>query len=128
MILLIFAFNITTSDEVSYQTAKVAEWILSCKGIWKNITRSDSHFASTIMADVKANDISITDKTLTHYLTALRRLFVIEGAAANLITLSQTVDTSKIGEPSFLMVLTAGQYAYRREDGVYIVPIGCLKD
>ena len=80
------------------------------------------------MADVKANDISITDKTLTHYLTALRRLFVIEGAAANLITLSQTVDTSKIGEPSFLMVLTAGQYAYRREDGVYIVPIGCLKD
>lgn len=189
--------------------------------------------ASTIMADVKANDISITDKTLTNYLTALRRLFIvedakawqpslrsktgirtsnkrhfvdtsiatavlelnptslledfnlfgflfedfclrdmrvyteplrgtvfhyhdnsdlesdliirlhdgrwaavevktgskeIEDAAANLITLSKTVDTSKIGEPSFLMVLTAGQYAYRREDGVYIVPIGCLKD
>lgn len=29
--------------------------------------------------------------------------------------------------PNFLMVLTAGQYAYRREDGVYVVPIGCLK-
>ena len=30
--------------------------------------------------------------------------------------------------PSFLMILTAqGNYAYRREDGVYIVPIGCLK-
>ena len=188
--------------------------------------------ASTIMADVKANDISITDKTLTNYLTALRRLFIIEDAKAwqpslrsktgirtsnkrhfvdtsiatavlelnpksiledfnlfgflfedfclrdvrvyteplrgtvyhyhdnselesdliirlhdgrwaaievktgskeieeaadNLIQLSKYVDTSKIGEPAFLMVLTAGQYAYRREDGVYIVPIGCLK-
>ena len=188
--------------------------------------------ASTIMADVKANDISITDKTLTNYLTALRRLFIIEDAKAwqpslrsktgirtsnkrhfvdtsiatavlelnpksiledfnlfgflfedfclrdvrvyteplrgtvyhyhdnselesdliirlhdgrwaaievktgskeieeaadNLIQLSKDVDTSKIGEPAFLMVLTAGQYAYRREDGVYVVPIGCLK-
>jgi len=188
--------------------------------------------ASTIIADVKANDISITDKTLTNYLTALRRLFIIEDAKAwqpslrsktgirtsnkrhfvdtsiatavlelnpksiledfnlfgflfedfclrdvrvyteplrgtvyhyhdnselesdliirlhdgrwaaievktgskeieeavdNLIQLSKDVDTSKIGEPAFLMVLTAGQYAYRREDGVYVVPIGCLK-
>ena len=189
--------------------------------------------ATTIMADVKANDISITDKTLTNYLTALRRLFIVEDAKAwqpslrsktgirtsnkrhfvdtsiatavlelnptsiledfnlfgflfedfcmrdvrvyteplrgtvyhyhdnselesdliirlhdgrwaavevktgskeieeaaeNLIKLSKTVDTSTIGEPSFLMVLTAGQFAYRRADGVYIVPIGCLKD
>jgi predicted AAA+ superfamily ATPase len=31
--------------------------------------------------------------------------------------------------PSFLMLLTGlGQYAYRRPDGVYVVPIGCLKD
>ena len=31
--------------------------------------------------------------------------------------------------PSFLMVLTAtGKFAYRRADGVYVVPIGCLKD
>ena len=30
--------------------------------------------------------------------------------------------------PSFLMVLTAsGDYAYRRKDGVLVVPIGCLK-
>lgn len=197
----------------------------------RNISTMTS--ASTIMADVQANDISITDKTLTNYLTALRRLFIIEDAkawqpslrsktgirtsnkrhfvdtsiatavlelnptsiledfnlfgflfedfclrdmrvyteplrgtvyhyhdnsglesdliirlhdgrwaaievktgskeiedaAVNLITLSQTVDTSKIGEPSFLMVLTAGQYAYRRDDGVYVIPIGCLKN
>lgn len=31
--------------------------------------------------------------------------------------------------PSFMMVLTGtGNYAYRRKDGVYVVPIGCLKD
>lgn len=188
--------------------------------------------ATTIMADVRANDISITDKTLTNYLRALRRLFIIEDAKAwqpslrsktgirsshkrhfvdtslatavlelnptsvledfnlfgflfedfclrdvrvytealrgtvyhyhdnsdlesdliirlhdgrwaavevktgskeiedaakNLTELAKQVDTSKIGQPAFLMVLTGGQYAYRREDGVYIVPIGCLK-
>lgn len=189
--------------------------------------------ATTIMQDVKANDISITDKTLSNYLAALRRLFVIEDlkawqpslrsktgirtsdkrhftdpsiatallelnpqsilddfnlfgylfedlcvrdlrayiqtlrgsvfhyhdnsgmesdivlrlydgrwalvevktgskqideAATNLVKLASTIDTAKIGEPSFLMVLTGGQCAYRRKDGVYVVPIGCLKN
>ena len=51
----------------------------------------------------------------------------IEDAAQNLTELAKQVDTSKIGQPAFLMVLTGGQYAYRRDDGVYIVPIGCLK-
>ena len=31
-------------------------------------------------------------------------------------------------EPDLLMVLTGGEFAYRRDDGVYVVPIGCLKD
>lgn len=188
--------------------------------------------ANTLMQDVRANDQSITDKTLNNYLTALKRLFIIEeakawqpslrsktgirtsnkrhfvdtsiatavlelnpkslledfnlfgylfedfclrdiriytdplrgtvyhyhdnlnlesdmiirlhdgrwaaieiktgsreieDAAVNLVKLSNIVDTSKIGKPSFLMILTAGQYAYQRTDGVYVVPIGCLK-
>jgi hypothetical protein len=30
---------------------------------------------------------------------------------------------------SFLMVLTGlGNYAYRRPDGIYVVPLGCLRD
>ena len=41
--------------------------------------------------------------------------------------LKHQIDTAKMKEPSFLMVLTGGQYAYRREDGVYVVPIGCLR-
>lgn len=52
----------------------------------------------------------------------------IEKAATNLLLLKEKVDTNKVGEPSFLMVLTGGQYAYRRDDGVLIVPVGCLKD
>lgn len=32
-----------------------------------------------------------------------------------------------MGSPSFMMVFTGGQYAYLRKDGVFIVPIGCLK-
>lgn len=51
-----------------------------------------------------------------------------DAGAANLLKLRQTIDTKKMNEPSFLMVLTAGQYAYRCKDGVLIVPIGCLKD
>lgn len=32
-------------------------------------------------------------------------------------------------KPAFLMVLTGvGDFAYRRKDGIYVVPIGCLKD
>lgn len=49
-------------------------------------------------------------------------------AAANLIRLKNKVDTSRIGEPSFLMVLTGGKFAYQRKDGVLVVPLACLKD
>ena len=52
----------------------------------------------------------------------------IDDAADNLKALEEKIDISKMGAPSFLAVLTAGEYAYRREDGVYVVPIGCLKD
>lgn len=52
----------------------------------------------------------------------------IEEAATNLIKLSQKIDTDKMGQPSFLMVLTGGQIAYQRKDGVWVVPLGCLKD
>ncbi len=46
-----------------------------------------------------------------------------------LIALKNKIDTDKMKEPAFLMVLTAvGDYAYPREDGIYVVPIGCLRD
>ena len=53
----------------------------------------------------------------------------IEEGAANLNALEKKIDTTRMKNPSFKMVLTAvGQYAYRRTDGVVVVPIGCLKD
>jgi predicted AAA+ superfamily ATPase len=51
----------------------------------------------------------------------------IETAAENLKTLCEKVNVDKMCEPSFLMVLTATELAYRRADGVYIAPIGCLR-
>ena len=52
----------------------------------------------------------------------------IEKAAASLKELSDKIDSDKMRAPSFLMVLTAvGEYAYQRKDGVYVVPIGCLR-
>ena len=54
--------------------------------------------------------------------------FVNDGAD-NLIKLRNKIDTNTMNNPSFMMVVTAvGNYAYKREDGVYVVPIGCLKD
>ena len=53
----------------------------------------------------------------------------IEDAAENLKHLSSKIDTAKTKAPSFLMVLTGtSKYAIRRKDGVYVVPVGCLKD
>lgn len=53
----------------------------------------------------------------------------IEEGAKNLKLLASKIDTTKMKAPSFLMILTGTtRYAIRREDGVYVVPIGCLKD
>lgn len=54
---------------------------------------------------------------------------LIEEGAKTLKVLAGKIDLDRMKSPSFLMVLTAvGTYAYRREDGVYVVPVGCLKD
>ena len=53
----------------------------------------------------------------------------IEKGAETLKHLAEVIDTDKMKAPAFLMVLTGvGQYAYRRPDGVFVVPIGGLKD
>lgn len=54
---------------------------------------------------------------------------LIEEGAENLKKLINKIDTEKMKNPSFGMVLTAiGKYAYQREDGIYVIPIGCLKN
>lgn len=54
---------------------------------------------------------------------------LIEEGAKSLKAMEAKIDTDKMNAPSFLMVLIGiGDYAYRRQDGVYVVPIGCLKN
>ena len=53
---------------------------------------------------------------------------LIAEGAESLKLFREKIDPEKMKAPSFLMVLTGiGDFAYRREDGVYVVPIGCLK-
>lgn len=54
---------------------------------------------------------------------------LIEEGAKSLKAMKEKIDTDKMNAPSFLMVLTGtGDFAYCRKDGVYVVPIGCLKN
>jgi len=54
---------------------------------------------------------------------------LIEEGVESLKAMQTKIDTDKMKAPSFLMVLTGtGDYAYCRRDGVYVVPIGCLKN
>ncbi len=54
---------------------------------------------------------------------------LIEEGAKSLKAMKEKIDTDKMNAPSFLMVLTGtGDFAYCRKDGIYVVPIGCLKN
>lgn len=53
----------------------------------------------------------------------------IEDGAKSMLSLAKNIDTDKMSAPSFMAVIIGvGQYAYQRKDGVYVIPIGCLKD
>jgi hypothetical protein len=52
----------------------------------------------------------------------------VDEAAENLKKLRGKIDTEREHLPSFLAVITGTEYAYRRDDGVFVVPLGCLKD
>jgi predicted AAA+ superfamily ATPase len=53
---------------------------------------------------------------------------LIDEGAESLLRLQSEIDTTRMKSPAFLMVLTGvGDFPYTREDGVYVVPIGCLK-
>jgi hypothetical protein len=54
---------------------------------------------------------------------------LIEEGAESLKKLAERIDTEKMREPAFMMVLCGvAPFAYKREDGVYVVPVTCLKD
>ena len=54
---------------------------------------------------------------------------LINDGVKALKALADAIDTTRMLKPSFMMVLTAvGQYAYQRPDGVFVVPINCIRD
>lgn len=55
----------------------------------------------------------------------MREQEVVDEAARNLIRLSEDID--ELHQPAFLMVVTHGDAGFRREDGVYQIPLGCLR-
>ncbi|MCQ2303981.1 MAG: DUF4143 domain-containing protein [Bacteroidales bacterium] len=53
---------------------------------------------------------------------------LIESGAKSLKALSKAIDITRMHQPSFMMVLTGiGDFPYRRDDDVWVVPIGCLR-
>jgi len=53
---------------------------------------------------------------------------LINEGAENLKALAEKIDTKKMPAPSFMAVVVGtGELAYRRKDGIFVVPIGCLK-
>jgi len=52
----------------------------------------------------------------------------IEDASEALLKLEKVVDTEKMNNPSFLMVITSMEYAFQMDNGVWVVPLGCLKN
>jgi predicted AAA+ superfamily ATPase len=52
----------------------------------------------------------------------------VDKACDNLLKLQRKVDADKMGEPSFLMVLTGTEYAFQMKNGIWVVPLGCLKN
>ena len=54
---------------------------------------------------------------------------VLGKGAASMIELSNNIDTDKMQRPSFMAVIVGvGKFAYQKNDGVFVIPIGCLKD
>ena len=52
----------------------------------------------------------------------------IEEAAKHLLTIVADIDTKKTGNLNFLMVITKDKFVYRREDEVYVVSLGFLRN
>ena len=52
----------------------------------------------------------------------------IDKGAANLLKINNLINQNdQMQKPCFLAIITGGKFAYTREDGIKIIPIGCLR-
>lgn len=98
---------------------------------WCGKTTTDEQIAKSVLymddPERKEQNITMSEISPKRLLKGENPRLIEEGAT-NLKTLANKLDTDKMKSPSFLMVLTGtGDYAYRRNDGVYVVPVGSLR-
>ena len=86
-----------------------------------------------VTARIMRNRDIITDEEINSYLNGTMDMlpspYLLKDVKKAAGILAEKINTDKMNAPSFMMVLTGtGDFAYRRKDGVFVVPIGCLKD
>lgn len=52
----------------------------------------------------------------------------IQSGIEHLIKIEELIVNANLDKPTFKMVITGTKYGYKSPEGVYVVPIGCLKD
>ena len=87
---------------------------------------NDLNFTGFIFENMCMRDLKIYADAIDARLSYYRDKNNFE--VSNLTKFKENVDTDKYKEPSFLMVLTGADYSYKRDDGIYVVSIGTLKD
>ena len=92
---------------------------------YKKVKNSDTKWQQ--YRQMAQTDIRFLLEGKTHRLIDEWQEKLIDDGAKTLIALSNIIDTTKMKAPAFCMVLTGvGDFAYKRTDGVYVVPLGCL--
>jgi len=67
-----------------------------------------------------------TAETWAAFEVKLGGVKAIDAAAASLLRFAKQIDSSRVGDPAALAVITAGGYGYVREDGVQVIPVGAF--
>lgn len=121
---------------------------VSPKGLFKDITTFGFLFESLVIRDLRiyassidarvykyrdarkrsCNVIVFSDNSFALVEVKLGNQDDIKEASNNLIKIKNDIDEEKTGKLAFLMVVTKDKLAYRDDNGVYIVPLACLKN
>ena len=128
--------NYFTNNRIKIQQTTEKQW-QTIPPLWDSIREEVdkrsvfSQFILTGSSVLPQADETIHSGTGRFGRIKMRPMTLFEsGDSSGKVSLKQLfIDTTRMPKPSFMMVLTAvGQYAYQRPDGVFVVPIGCLRD
>ncbi len=121
---------------------------LTPKGLFKDITTFGLLFESLVIRDLRIYCDSIRAKLYKYRDSKKREADAViqfddgswalvevklggedvKEACNNLLKIASDIDIDKTGKPAFLMVVTKNKFAYKTQDGIYVVPLACLKN